>query len=418
MSAEKKIDILLVDDQEDGLLSLKSTLAPLGEELTLARNGKEALRLLLQKDFALILLDVVMPGMDGFETAQLIRARERSRTTPIIFLTALNGGDLPELRAYTVGAVDFVLKPYEPEILRSKVSVFIQLAHQTERALRHEQALRESQQREYRRQLEEALRKAEMERALHRADELQSAVRARDEFMSVASHELKTLITSLTLNLQGTRARLGKKKDREPDADIAAVSERLGRLDQGVGRLNALVSELLDLSRLRTGQQLKAELEEVNLAEVIREVVARFQEELGRQGCELKTTLDPEAIGLWNASRLDQVVSNILSNALKYAPGKPIEVSVSRQGDEAELSIRDHGTGIPEEQQGRIFERFTRIEDAKKVRGLGLGLWIVREIVTGMGGTINVKSSQGQGSDFIVRLPTQGPRPENAMATS
>jgi CheY-like chemotaxis protein len=156
--------VLLVDDQAEGLLALEATLAPLGQRLVTARSGREALRHLLTGDFAVILLDVVMPEMDGFETAQLIRERERSRDTPILFLTALSQGQLPELRAYAVGAVDYLLKPYEPEILRSKVGVFVDLFRKTELVRRQAEALREVQRHEHERELAEANRRAELER--------------------------------------------------------------------------------------------------------------------------------------------------------------------------------------------------------------------------------------------------------------
>ncbi|MFP2934719.1 two-component system response regulator, partial [Pyxidicoccus sp. 3LG] len=163
--ALEPVSVLLVDDQPEGLLALEATLAPLGQRLVSARSGREALRHLLTQDFAVILLDVVMPEMDGFETAQLIRERERSRNTPILFLTALSRGQLPELRGYAVGAVDYLLKPYEPEILRSKVSIFVDLFRKTELVRRQAEALREAQQREHERELAEAHRRVEAERA-------------------------------------------------------------------------------------------------------------------------------------------------------------------------------------------------------------------------------------------------------------
>ena len=150
-AVDDRVAILLVDDQDSGLVALEATLAPLGQRLVHARSGREALRQLLHQDFAVILLDVVMPDMDGFETAQLIRERERTRNTPILFLTGLSRGQMPELRAYAVGAVDYLLKPYEPDILRSKVSVFVDLHHKTELVRRQDEALREAQQREHER---------------------------------------------------------------------------------------------------------------------------------------------------------------------------------------------------------------------------------------------------------------------------
>ena len=151
--AQEPASILLVDDHEENLRVLHATLEPLGQRLVVARSGREALRHLLQQDFAAVLLDVVMPEMDGFETARLIRARERSRNTPLLFLTALGRDELPELQAYAVGAVDTLLKPFEPEILRSKVSVFVELHRNTELVRRQAEALRAAQQREHERAL-------------------------------------------------------------------------------------------------------------------------------------------------------------------------------------------------------------------------------------------------------------------------
>ncbi|QDE95019.1 response regulator [Myxococcus xanthus] len=156
--------LLLVDDQPENLLALEATLAPLGQRLVTASSGREALRHLLTQDFAVILLDVVMPDMDGFETAQLIRERERSRGTPLIFLTGLSRGPHPELRGYAMGAVDYLLKPFEPAILRSKVSVFVELYRKTELVRRQAEALRDAQQREHARELLEAQRRVEAER--------------------------------------------------------------------------------------------------------------------------------------------------------------------------------------------------------------------------------------------------------------
>ncbi|GHG87907.1 response regulator [Comamonas sp. JC664] len=160
----ERVSLLLVDDQPENLLALEATLAPLGQRLVSARSGREALRHLLTQDFAVILLDVVMPDMDGFETAQLIRERERSRGTPLIFLTGLSRGPLPALRGYAMGAVDYLLKPFEPSILRSKVSVFVELFRKTELVRRQAEALREAQQREHARELLEAQRRVEAER--------------------------------------------------------------------------------------------------------------------------------------------------------------------------------------------------------------------------------------------------------------
>ncbi|MCE9669196.1 response regulator [Myxococcus stipitatus] len=191
--------ILLVDDQPEGLLALEATLAPLGQRLVVARSGREALRHLLTQDFAAILLDVVMPGMDGFETAALIRERERSRHTPILFLTALSRGQLPELRAYAVGAVDYLLKPYEPEILRSKVGVFVDLHRKTTLVRKQAEALRQTQQREHEHELAEAVRRADEERARVREELLRREMESHRNQQRWLEAVLAALPTPLAL---------------------------------------------------------------------------------------------------------------------------------------------------------------------------------------------------------------------------
>ncbi|NTX06512.1 two-component system response regulator [Myxococcus sp. CA040A] len=193
------VHILLVDDQPEGLLALEATLAPLGQKLVSARSGREALRHLLTQDFAAILLDVVMPGMDGFETASLIRERERSRNTPILFLTALSRGQLPELRAYAVGAVDYLLKPYEPEILRSKVGVFVDLFRKTELVRRQAEALRETQRREHEGELAEAHRRMEAERTRTREEHLRREMESHRNQQRWLEAVLAALPTALAL---------------------------------------------------------------------------------------------------------------------------------------------------------------------------------------------------------------------------
>ncbi|WP_224248639.1 hybrid sensor histidine kinase/response regulator [Hyalangium gracile] len=542
MSAQprEKVPILLVDDQPEGLMALEATLAPLGQQLVTARSGREALRHLLHQDFAVVLLDVVMPEMDGFETAQLIREREKSRNTPILFLTALSRGEVPEFRAYAVGAVDYLLKPYEPDILRSKVSVFVDLFRKTEMLRRQAEALREAERREHERELAEARQRLEVERSRWREEllrkemetgrnqqrwleavlaalpsplallepgtghilfsnraaqeladgallfrearrlhsdlvftdaegkalpdealpapraargellsglpvewrrgerrggalafstrlppmhgrpetvllalldvtalqvterNLQRAVRVRDDFLSMASHELRTPLTSLKVHIQGAlRAALRRGEEPVPVAQHVA---KLETLEQNVSRLAHLVDSLLDISRIKAGR-LDFELAEVDLAAVVREVASRFGEEASRAGCPLTVRADNPVVGKWDRNRVDQVVTNLLTNALKYGAGAPVELSVREEAAHALLEVRDQGIGIREQDRHRIFERFERAVPHDNYSGFGLGLWIVHEIVTGLGGSVTVESHPGQGASFRVQLP-------------
>jgi signal transduction histidine kinase/CHASE1-domain containing sensor protein len=224
----------------------------------------------------------------------------------------------------------------------------------------------------------------------------QEAVSARDEFLSIASHELKTPLTSLVLHSDSLRA-----VARRGEVDQAARKAEIIR--RNVDRLSRLVSSLLDISRISSGR-LDLELEEVDLAEIARDVAARFEEESRRAACPLRISAPRPVVGRWDRMRLDQVVTNLLSNAIKYGPGKPVEVSVEVDGPRATLSVRDHGIGISEADQLRIFQRFERAVSKRNYGGFGLGLWIVRQIVEALGGSVHVQSAPGGGSLFTVVL--------------
>ena len=374
------VDILLVDDQQAGLLSLEATLEGLGQRLHRAQSGREALRLLLERDFALILLDVLMPDIDGFETARLIRERERSSRTPIIFLTALSDGALPRLRAYSMGAVDYLLKPYEPEVLRSKVSVFIELARKTSLVRKQALALHEAQARQHEREL----------------------VRTREEFLAAALHELRTPLTSLNIQLHSFRR--WAEGNRDAALPHEAVMTRVQDLEAGVQRLGRLSDHLLDIARMREGK-LMLERQSVDLSELVREVVSRHAQSTPT---ELRVKAEGPVVGQWDRARLEQVANNLVSNAIKYGLGHPVDVEVGSDDEHARLHVVDRGIGIELADQQRIFERFTRAVNAN-TQGFGLGLWIVHQLVTLHGGTVKVDSKPGEGSTFTAQLPRASP---------
>lgn len=247
---------------------------------------------------------------------------------------------------------------------------------------------------ERRRRLAEA--HAEQERL--RAQHAEEAVRLRDEFLAIASHELKTPITSIQLQLQSVATRA-----EELDPKVLAKIERAGR---SVERLAALVDTLLDVSRI-SGGRLHLRVAPVTLDEVVREAVERLRSHGTHAGCDLKVELAPGLSGRWDRLRIEQVLTNLLSNAFKYGAGRPVEVRSRREGDEALLSVTDHGPGIAPEDVERIFGRFERASSVRHFGGLGLGLYISRQIVSAHGGTIAVESRQGEGSTFTVRLPSE-----------
>jgi PAS domain S-box-containing protein len=236
--------------------------------------------------------------------------------------------------------------------------------------------------------------------------EAQLAIRARDEFLSVASHELKTPLTPLQLKLAALERDLRRRGiASEQDAQFLRHLEMTQRQ---VRKMAALVGELLDVSRLSQGR-LSLDLAETDLGEVLREVVAQFTPEAARVGSELRVEADTQLLGRWDRLRLEQVVGNLLSNAIRYGPGRPIHTRVERQGNQALLTVRDEGIGIAPEAQERIFGRFERAVSERHYGGLGLGLYITRRIVEALGGTIRVRSQQGEGATFTVELPVAGP---------
>lgn len=707
--ADIPISILLVDDHEENLLALQVILETPGVTLVKAASGAEALRCVLRDDFAVILLDVAMPGMDGFEVAQLIKQRERTRHIPIIFLTAAIKDVASVYRGYEVGAVDYILKPIDADVVRAKVAVFVELHRRGEEIRRQAELLREAERRqrdadlaelrganelryrsladavpqlvwtaqpggavsycnqrwldytgltlaqlvgsgwqsvihpndvarfgerwgralaaveplraecrlrsdyggyawhlcealpetdrqgrlvgwlgtftdvneqkqleEERRQalLREQMARAEAEVSLRRFEFLaeasnllsrsldttgilkglaalatprlcawcvvdlvgeggalepaafahedealrplggelarhlqpeedaargvagvlrsgrpevsaqpcdaaqvaaalgtervdlvarlgaaayvsvplcargqvlgvmtlvaarperayassdvalaldlgqrtalavdnarlyaraQETVRIREEFLSIASHELRTPLSALELLVQSIQIQLGK----EP-LDLPRMIAKTAVARRQVDRLARLISEMLDVSRIEAGR-LELDLQDVDLGELAREIVGRFAGELERAGNSIELDVAEGLVGFWDRDRLDQVVTNLVHNAIKYGIGKPIRISSRPQGEGADaaatLAVKDHGIGIPAEDQRRIFGRFERAVSSRAYGGMGVGLFIVDRILKAHGGTIEVASEPGAGATFSVTLP-------------
>jgi signal transduction histidine kinase len=232
--------------------------------------------------------------------------------------------------------------------------------------------------------------------------ELQNAAeRACDDFLAIAAHELKTPLTPLRVQTEGLLRALA----RPESVPLDRLIDRLRRIDRSVRRVERLVENLLDFSRVSAGRLQLNESREVDLALLAREVIERLRDDAERASCALTVELGGGATGAWDAGRLEQVVENLVGNALKYGAGKPVEVRVETCGGEALLSVRDHGIGIAREAQERVFERFERVAPVQHFGGFGLGLWIARQIVEAHGGRIEIESEPGRGARFTVRLP-------------
>lgn len=373
--AEKPINFLLVDDLEENLLALEALLQREGLTCLKARSGEEALELLLAHEVALALLDVQMPGMDGFELAEFMRGSERARHIPIIFVTAGSADLQRRFRGYEAGAVDFIQKPIEPTVLRSKANVFFDL---------HRQRLQIQAQRD---ELEAAAQ------ALRRAD------RHKDSFLAVLAHELRNPVAALSGGLH----LLNKDISPERSKDIRV------RMDRMLTHLSHLVDDLLDVSRVSQGK-ISLKRERIELGEILRSAIDASQHNLDAGGHRF--VFEPPGQMIWldaDHTRLAQVVSNLLNNAAKYTPsGGVVTLSARARDGLAEIKVTDTGIGIPPEMQSRIFEIFAQVEDhlAKAQGGLGIGLALVKQLVALHGGSIGVESAgENMGSTFTVRIP-------------
>jgi len=412
---DSPVNVLLVDDQPGRLLTYRAILEPLGERLVEARSGNEALQRLMEEEFALILLDVNMPGMDGFETANLIHQHPRFEKTPIIFVTAVNVSDMDRMRGYKLGAVDYVMVPVIPDILRSKVEVMAEL-HRKRRQLQlaNEQladandALRVELGRELQ-SLNESLRLANAALA-QRNRELQAEIgeraraeaqlreqdRRKDEFLATLAHELRNPLAPLG-NALAVRRLSG------------ASDPLLPVMERQVALLVRLIDDLLDVARINL-DKLTLKRAPTTLQSVL-EAALEVASPLLEKGSHAVTRhLPDEAVALdADHDRLAQVFANLLGNAAKYSPpGQPIEILVSGDGERARVAIRDHGIGLTREQSVRVFDLFAQVDSSieRSHGGLGIGLTLVRKLVEMHGGRVDVESGGlGQGSCFTVELP-------------
>jgi signal transduction histidine kinase len=395
MPLDVQSKLLIVDDLPENLLALEALIRAPGRIVHRAGSAEAALALLLEHEFALAIVDVQMPGMNGFELAELMRGTERTRHIPIIFVSAAGRELNYAFQGYESGAVDFLHKPLDPHAVVSKVNVFVDL-HQHRKALRHEM---ESLAAAHRKQ-EELVQ--QLQQTQH---ELERAVRMRDDFMSMVSHELRTPLNTLYLEAQLRQLHLAKGNlaNFAPDR-LPAMIERDQRQIRNMVRL---IDDMLDVTRMRR-DALSIQTKPVDLAMLAHAVVENLRHQAEAAGVAIALEVPAELHGVWDEFRIEQVLTNLLTNALRYGGGKPVEIVVQEVGDAARVSVRDHGIGIGPDDQERIFEQFERTDDSRKhAAGLGLGLYITRKIVGLHDGQIRVESTPGQGATFIVDLPLQ-----------
>jgi signal transduction histidine kinase len=352
--------ILIVDDTPTNLFALRALLEPLGHEIVEAATGLDALALAAGDEFALILLDVMMPGLDGFETLARLHASGVSPQTPVVLLTAYDLDIRAIERAYALGAIDYLLKPTPPEVLRGKVAALVSL---------------------YRRGKELRNRGA--------------ALAAKDRHIAVLAHDLRNPLNTIL-----TAAHLLVKSSG--DSKTVTLAERISR---AAGRMNAMVHDLLDYARAGTGA-IPVTPVPMDLGELCRELVEEFQ--LADPDRQIELAVSGDLTGEWDRPRLHQALSNLVGNATRYGRGKAA-IRARREREAVEVSVSNHGPAIPADLLPIIFEPFERGEVGGA--GLGLGLYIVREIARGHGGEVSVESTDEHGTTFVLRLPGRAGAP-------
>lgn len=384
---ELPIDILLVDDEPRNLDALEATLGDRGYRLLRAEDADRALRLLLDHDVAAIVLDIHMPRVNGIELAQIIKGTKRFRQIPILFLTAHMVDDQDAIAGYDVGAVDYLIKPFNPQILRQKIAVFADLFRKT-RALAELNEQLEARVKE---------RTTELETS---AAALQAAARQKDEFLAVLAHELRNPLAPLRTGVDLLMQMQG------PTPPI--VERTLAAMNRQLDHIVRLIDDLLDVSRISRGV-LELKKTRTDLAATIHATVETFRSLFEQRKVTLAVSTPRQVSATVDATRISQIVGNLLHNASKFTPqGGTVKVELDHSAGNAIIRVGDDGAGIPPNQIERVFEMFAHIErtSAASDRGSGIGLALAKRLAVMHGGDLTAWSpGEGRGTTFTLVIP-------------
>jgi two-component system, sensor histidine kinase and response regulator len=366
--------ILIVDDRPENLISLQKVLQAHSFEVDTASSGEEALKKVLKNNYVLIILDVQMPDMDGFEVAETISGFSKAKDTAIIFLSAVNTELKFITKGYLSGGLDYITKPVDINVLLLKIKTFYRIYEQN-------------------RKLNEV-----QEKLLEEIEFRKQAEHKKDEFISIASHELKTPLTSVKGYIQLLQRSLNRD-------DKTMAQNHLEKASTQLEKLNELIVDLLDISKIESGK-MKFNMKSFYADNMVNNAIEMLQQ--SNPDFKISKLGKTDEMIFGDEMRLEQVVINFITNAIKYAPGtNQVNVTTNIKDEKLYLAVKDFGIGISEEQQDKIFDKFYRVEDnSNRFNGLGIGLYICSEIINRHGGTIGVKSVPDEGSEFYFIIPT------------
>ncbi|WP_029274266.1 hybrid sensor histidine kinase/response regulator [Pedobacter borealis] len=366
--------ILIVDDRPENLISLQKVLQAHNFEVDAASSGEEALKKVLKNNYVLIILDVQMPDMDGFEVAETISGFSKAKDTAIIFLSAVNTELKFITKGYLSGGLDYITKPVDINVLLLKIKTFYRIYEQN-------------------RKLNEV-----QEKLLEEIEFRKQAEHKKDEFISIASHELKTPLTSVKGYIQLLQRSLNRD-------DKTMAQNHLEKASTQLEKLNELIVDLLDISKIESGK-MKFNMKSFYADNMVNNAIEMLQQ--SNPDFKISKLGKTDEMIFGDEMRLEQVVINFITNAIKYAPGtNQINVTTNIKDEKLYLAVKDFGIGISKEQQDKIFDKFYRVEDnSNRFNGLGIGLYICSEIINRHGGTIGVKSVPDEGSEFYFIIPT------------
>lgn len=414
VSHERQVNILIVDDRRENIIALEAILGDMGYNIVTARSGYEVLRAVLEQEFAVILLDVRMPELDGFETATLLRQREQTLHTPIIFLTAGDNSYEKVFRGYSVGAVDYMSKPFDPVILRAKVSVFVELYQKSlqlqmlnedleKRVEERTQQLRATNQ-ELTREVTERRKAEAAVRALN--TDLETRVRERTAELEMANEELRSFSYSVSHDLRAPLRKIEAFSrmlvEEHADGLDAGGHDYLQRICVACKRMSELIDDVLKLSHIAGSEMTR---EQVDLSSIAHDIAADLQQSDPDRRVDFKIQNGVSARGDRRLIRL--ALQNLLDNAWKFTGKKSeahIEFGVSNLNGTPRYFVRDDGVGFDASHRDKLFTPFTRLHRTTDFPGTGIGLAIVQRVIQRHGGTVSAESERGAGATFSFTL--------------